>query len=343
MNGARLFGEAIGEISSATPERAGQGFRFFKKLLDSLSKQDRFEAEYGLTSYLHELTMYFTTDPMLQSIIGVTAEPAEAVGERDCEESGDAPSQSLLMQQHPSAELPRLFGLFSLLNLSFMRVSEASHGTLLCIDLCVLAGAVAKTQLYYAVLPSSSNAALIPNPVLEGPVTGDMVVHLFTNKDWLSLMYQVFELFTQNINHFVRQLSNLNSSLISRAWSIQSSPDNRISLCRSIDFGYISSDDVENFGCYLSYAIESVLTLWRQLLEVDSRLLPCAALRSVVLEGLMTAAQAIVKSSAPKESAVPRNHHVDAGYANGSDLSEEDEIDEHFHQFLLETNQIVPT
>ncbi|KAF7256649.1 hypothetical protein EG68_06085 [Paragonimus skrjabini miyazakii] len=316
VNASRLIGEVLGDLITVTPERSSVGFRFVKKLLTVLPVPDGQELQAGLIASVDEFTNSLISDTSVnnlftQFIRSSTQEQSSVV----CEGDGDQPDELT------DKSTDRVFGVLRLLNLLITRLNMADTPdeclcippTQPCIDLCLLVDTACRLQLTYA----NSNLAMIS----ESP---SLAVDLFTQKDWLALLYQLFDTFSQSLPFFNCLLTNLNSRTLNGSWNNAGSLEERANTSSGKS---VAIEDEFEHGAYLSSLLSNVLTCMRELLLAVQ--LPLKLLRSTVLDVLLCANQLATLSTSYEAALEPSLHE-----------SDDDEVNECYRQFLEQTNQI---
>ncbi|KAF5400736.1 hypothetical protein PHET_05804 [Paragonimus heterotremus] len=316
VNASRLVGEVLGDLITVTPERSSVGFRFVKKLLTALPVPDGQELQAGLIASVDGFTNALISDTSLnhlftQFIRSDTQEQFSVV----CEGDGDQPDELI------GKSTDRVFGVLRLLNLLITRLNMADTPdecicippTQPCIDLCLLVDTACRLQLTYA----NSNFAMIS----ESP---SLAVDLFTQKNWLALLYQLFDTFSQSLPFFNCLLTNLNSRTLDGSWNNAGSLEERANTSSGKS---VAIEDEFEHGAYLSSLLSNVLTCMRELLLAVQ--LPLKLLRSTVLDVLLCANQLATLSTSYEAALEPSLHE-----------SDDDEVNECYRQFLEQTNQI---
>ncbi|KAA3673723.1 uncharacterized protein DEA37_0007679 [Paragonimus westermani] len=316
VNAPRLIGEVLGDLVTVTPARSSIGFRFVKKLLAVLSVPDGQELQAGLIGSVDGITNTLIFDTSVnhlftQFIRSETQEQSSVV----CEGDGDLPDELT------GESTDRVFGVLRLLNLLITRLNMADTPdeiicippTQPCIDLCLLVNAACRLQLTYA----SSNLSMVP----ESP---SLAVDLFAQKNWLALLYQLFDTFSQCLPFFNCLLTHLNSCTLDGSWSNAGSLEERANTSSEKS---VAMDNAFEHGAYLSSLLSNILTCMRELLLAVQ--LPLKLLRSTVLDVLLYANQLATLSTSYDAALEPSVHE-----------SDDDEVNECYRQFLEQTNQI---
>ncbi|KAF8564761.1 hypothetical protein P879_08382 [Paragonimus westermani] len=310
VNAPRLIGEVLGDLVTVTPARSSIGFRFVKKLLAVLSVPDGQELQAGLIGSVDGFTNTLISDTSVNHLFtrfirSETQEQSSVV----CEGDGDLPDELT------GESTDRVFGVLRLLNLLITRLNMTDTPdeiicippTQPCIDLCLLVDAACRLQLTYA----SPNLSMVS----ESP---SLAVDLFAQKNWLALLYQLFDTFSQCLPFFNCLLTHLNSRTLDGSWSNAGSLEERANT---------SSDNAFEHGAYLSSLLSNILTCMRELLLAVQ--LPLKLLRSTVLDVLLYANQLATLSTSYDAALEPSVHE-----------SDDDEVNECYKQFLEQTNQI---
>ncbi|KAF6777742.1 hypothetical protein AHF37_02670 [Paragonimus kellicotti] len=352
VNAPRLIGEVLGDLITVTPERSSVGFRFVKKLLAVLPVPDGQELQAALIASVDKFTNAVISDTSVNNLFtrfiqSETQEQSSVV----CEGDGGQPDELT------DKSTDRVFGVLRLLNLLITRLNMADTPdecicippTQPCIDLCLLVDTACRLQLTYA----NSNLSMVS----ESP---SLAVDLFTQKNWLALLYQLFDTFSQSLLTHLNSrtldgswnnacslkerantsseksvaigdddvikslLTHLNSRTLDGSWNNACSLKERANTSseKSVAIG----DELEH-GAYLSSLLSNVLTCMRELLLAVQ--LPLKLLRSTVLDVLLCANQLATLSTSYEAALEPSLHE-----------SDDDEVNECYRQFLEQTNQI---
>ncbi|CAH8502248.1 unnamed protein product [Heterobilharzia americana] len=329
---ALLVGEFLAQLTTSNVNRVGVGFRCLKDVRAHLPVAKGNEVESAVFERVKTMTQEVISSNALKSLMC------------DSQKLSCGSSTSGLEMHVGSENIPdekssveHVFALvtflrFLITNLNTTEDCEAyvcAPPIQPCIDFCSLVDTVCDLQLH---------SERIRNPVESNETSMSLLdtsCALLSESNWNSLLYHLFDGFSQGLIHFSSVLTSVNVRVLDGSWQRTCSVDDRDINCG------ISQDYAP--ASYLSMLINKCLTSMRALLIEEQ--LPMKILRSTALDLLMYASEMAALQNATCSNWTESNQLCeeicsDMNLSNESleELDEEQAAD--FQSFLKESGQL---
>nr|CAH8840637.1 unnamed protein product [Trichobilharzia regenti] len=331
---SRLVGEILAELTTLNVKRVGVGCRCLKDVRAHLPVTKGNEVEAAVFNRVKSMTQEVISSNILKSFMLSSQKSISNSSRSDseiCVESGDVPKEP------ENSSIEHIFALVTFLRylITNLNTLDDCEGYVSappiqpCIDFCLLLNTVCELQLHSERTKSSE-------PKNEASLSlTDTTCALLSESSWNSLMYNLFDGFSQGLMHFNLILTSTNVRVLDGTWQRTCSIDER-------ENDFENNQDFTS-ASHLSMLINKCLTSLRALLVEEQ--LPMRILRSTVLDLLMYASEmAAVQNASGSNWTEPNNFCEemcpDINLSNESleELNEEQAAD--FQRFLKDTGQL---
>ncbi|CAH8487878.1 unnamed protein product [Schistosoma turkestanicum] len=327
---SRLVGESLAQSTTKNIKRVSLGFRCLKDVRAYLPDTKGNDLEAAVLQSVKLMTQEVLSGNTLKLLMSNTQNVLY-----DPSTSHTMSTELNDIQKEPvDPSVDHLFGLVVFLRylITSLNASDDCESYVCippiepCVDFCLLVDAVCELQLHSNKVRNSE--------VNETDLSSLEISCAETS--WNSLMYQLFDGFSQGLMYFNSALVSVNVRVLDGSWQRACSLDDRVNDSYKPSANYTSAS-------YLSMLINKCLTGMRALIVEEQ--LPTKILRSTVLDLLMYASEMAALQNTSCQNWTESNQMYEES-GSKLDLSNEslEELDEEqaadFEDFLIESGQL---